>query len=579
LALGLLLTNGVEAGSVLYGNAVIWTGDPAQPWAEAMLVEDSRIMAVGTRVDLSAQAGAATRFVDLAGHFVCPGLVDAHAHVLGFGLSLERVDLVGTQTLDETVDRVRTYIVGRREEGFTGWIRGRGWDQNDWPVTKFPSRQDLDQVSENYPVVLTRIDGHAMWANSRALSMAGISANTADPEGGRIHRDASGNPTGILVDTAKELLVAAIPETEREIKARAIRRATRAMAQVGLTGAHDMGMSVEELELYRELAGEDRLEARIYGALSSTDPQLRQVLDRGPDREWQAGRFKLGMVKFYVDGALGSRGAALLAAYSDEPGNEGLLIMDGADLVVEMKDVLNASFQCAVHAIGDRGNRVVLDSWEKILEERADFANGHPVPIAPLSRIGDRKPMIPPVRLEHAQVIHRQDLYRVGKLGVLASMQPTHCTSDMPWAPDRLGRSRLAGAYAWRTLIAGGAVLAAGSDFPVESHNPLLGIYAAVSRRQPDGKPVDGWAPEQRLTRDEAIASFTAAPAYASGDLHQLGTLSAGKLADFVVFDRNLVTCDDPMILEARALLTVVGGSAVWVEPGSPFAETIKPTR
>lgn len=562
---------GVEAQTVLYGNAVIWTGDPARPWAEAMLVDGEKIVAVGSLAELGSQTGSDAKLVDLDGGFLCPGLVDAHAHVLGFGLSLERINLVGTTNLEETLVRIESYVAGKREEGFSGWIRGRGWDQNDWPETVFPTRQDLDEVSGTYPVVLSRIGGHAMWANTRALALAGIDRDTKDPPGGKIHRDESGRPTGILVDTAKDLLTQTIPETPDEVKARAIERATRGMVAVGLTGAQDMGMSREELAIYRDLAERGLLWARVYGAISATDAELTDVLSAGPDREWQAGRFKLGMVKFYVDGALGSRGAALIEDYADDPGNRGLLIVEPDDLRTGMKDALVAGFQCAVHAIGDRANRAALDSWEAILNE-GENTYAHPVPQADVSLVGRVDPVIPPVRIEHAQVFHPEDLARVGAMGVVASMQPTHCTSDMPWAPARLGSARMVGAYAWRRLIAGGALFVSGSDFPVESHNPLFGLHAAVTRRQPDGTPPEGWSPDQRLTRDEALASFTAAPAYVSGDLHQLGTLTPGKLADFVVFDQNLVTCDPDRILDASAQLTVVGGRVVWVEPTASFA-------
>jgi predicted amidohydrolase YtcJ len=430
LAFGFI--NDVEAGSVFYGNAVIWTGDPARPWAEAMLVKDSRIVAVGSEAEVEAEAGSGVKRVDLGGSFVCPGLIDAHAHVLGFGLSLERVNLVGTQSLEETLDRIRDYVVQRREEGFTGWIRGRGWDQNDWPVTEFPTRRDLDLVSEDFPVVLSRIGGHAMWANSRALTLAGIDSETPDPAGGKIHRDASGKPTGILVDTAKEFLVSAIPETDREVKSRAIRRAIRAMAEAGLTGAHDMGMSTSELTIYRELEQKGELDARIYASISSTDPELQEVLDRGPDREWQGGTFKLGMVKFFVDGAMGSRGAALIGDYSDDPGNRGLLIIETDSLAAGMKDALNAGFQCAVHAIGDRGNRTVLDCWESILVKNPEVGTGHSVPGAALSLIGEVEPIIPPVRIEHAQVIHPDDLGRVGELGGGVRLAHVDCRRRRP---------------------------------------------------------------------------------------------------------------------------------------------------
>jgi len=559
--------------SVLYSNGVIWTGDPSRPWAEALLVTGETIAAVGPETPVAAAAAGTpgVRAVDLHGAYLMPGLVDAHAHVQGFGLGLDRVDLVGTASLEETLERVRRHVVHSRESGFSGWIRGRGWDQNDWATHTFPTRGDLDRVSETYPVVLTRVDGHAFWVNSRALGLAGIDAGTPDPPGGRIHRGADGEPSGVLVDAAMDLVRAALPEVDAATKARAIRLAAGAMARAGLTGAHDMGMSASELATYRSLADAGDLGVRIYAAISSTDPELDRVLAAGPDRAWRGGCFKLGMVKFYVDGALGSRGAALLGPYSDEPDNRGLFQLPPDSLRAGMRAALAAGFQCAVHAIGDAANRAVLDAWES-LSAGAPGAFAHPVPAAPPSGLGAVPARIPPVRIEHAQVVHPDDLARFGKLGVLASMQPTHATSDLPWAGERLGEARLRGAYAWRTVIDAGAVFAAGSDFPVESHDPRTGLYAAVTRRAVSGGPPEGWSPRERLTRTEALVAFTAAPAYASGDLDRLGTLTPGKLADFVVFDRNLATCDPERILTARTWLTVVGGRVLWADPEGPLA-------
>ena len=295
-----------------------------------------------------------------------------------------------------------------------------------------------------------------------------------------------------------------------------------------------------------------------------------EVLARGADREWRDGLFKLGMVKFYMDGALGSRGAALLEPYADDPGNRGLLLMDREAAKRGLAAALRAGFQCAVHAIGDRGNRVLLDAWEELRASGDPAFLPRPVPAAPASGIGDLPPVLPPVRLEHAQILAPDDIPRVGALGVLASMQPTHCTSDMPWAPDRLGERRLPGAYAWRSMVEAGAVFAAGSDFPIEPPDPLFGIYAAVARRGRDGIPAEGWSPDQRLTREEALLAFTAAPAYACGDLHRRGTLTAGKDADLVVWDRDLLACPQEDLLRARARLTVTGGRVTWRDPDMP---------
>ena len=564
------LTPGAEGSSMVVTNATVWTGDPARPWAEAVWVEEGRIRVVGSTSEVLADAGPERAPLDLGGRFVCPGLVDAHAHVLSFGLSLERVDLVGTRTLEETLSRVAQTAGECRAAEAGGWIRGRGWDQNDWPEERFPTRQDLDRVSGEIPASLERIDGHALWVNTRALELAGIDASTPDPDGGKIHRDAGGNPSGILVDTATELVEKVIPEPGAGAKARAIRRAAEAMARAGLTGVHDMGMSLEELAIYRELDEAGELGVRIYGSISATELRLADVLAAGPDGGGRSGAFRLGMVKFYVDGALGSRGAALLAPYADDPGNLGLLIMGGEALADGMAAALDRGFQCAVHAIGDRANRTVLDVWESLAPR---YPEPWPVPSAPLSFLGERAAALPKVRIEHAQIVDPGDIPRVADLGVVASMQPTHCTSDMPWAPKRLGSDRLPGAYSWRSLVDGGALLAAGSDFPVESHDPLLGLYAAVTRRGVDGIPEDGWSPSERLSREEALVAFTAAPAYAGGDLHRLGTLTPGKLADLAVFDRNLATCDPEDLLEARCLAAVVEGRVLWAAP--ELAETL----
>ena len=568
LALGLVLAvvPSLAGGKTLrLDNAVIWTGDPARPWAESMIVEDGRLGPVGSSADTDVPGAVR---VDLQGAFVCPGFVDAHAHVLGYGRRRTRVDLTGARSLEEATERVRGYVATRREQAKDSWVRGRGWDQNDWPKKVFPTREDLDRVTSDLPIVLTRVDGHAYWVNTRALGLAGITRESKDPPGGRIVRDAHGQPTGLLVDNAMDLVASVIPrETDSENRD-AIAKAAELLARAGLTGVHDMGMSAREADIYREMAQHDSLCIRIYGALLADDPDLARVIAKGPDMDWIEGAFRLGMVKFFMDGALGSRGAALLAPYSDDPGNTGLLRLGADSLQTVMRSVLEAGFQCAVHAIGDRGNRLALEAWER---ERSRYG-GRAVPEAPPSAIGKVPARIPPFRLEHAQVLHLEDLHRLHVLGVLASMQPTHCTSDMPWAPERLGTERLRGAYAWRSIVDTGVVLAAGSDFPVEDPEPVLGLYAAVTR-----KPIDGthgaWSPAERLGREEALAAFTAAPAYASGDLHRLGTLTTGKLADFVVFDRNLVTCDPEDLLLAKARLTVVEGRAVWADPSASFAK------
>ena len=549
--------------SVILQNGVIWTGDPARPWAESMVVTGNRLTEVGS------ERGVADAVrIDLKKAFVCPGLIDAHAHVLGFGRGRTRVDLSGARSLDEALERVRALAQGQR-----AWIRGRGWNQNDWSPAVFPDRKDLDCLPGDLSIVLTRVDGHAFWVNTRVLRQAGISRDTNDPPGGKIVRDGSGEPTGILIDTAMDLIAPVLPKETDEENREAISKTVELLARAGLTGVHDMGMSAGEAATYRDMAEHDALRLRIYGAVLADDPDLARVLAAGPDMDWVGGTFRLGMVKFFMDGALGSRGAALLLPYSDDPGNIGLLRLDADSLEPIMNAVLESGFQCAVHAIGDRGNRLALRAWDKA---RSRYP-GRPVSDAPLSSLGQVPARIPPFRLEHAQVLNQEDLRRLGSLGILASMQPTHCTSDMPWAPDRLGPERLKGAYAWRSIVNEGVVLAAGSDFPIEAPEPVLGLYAAVTRKPADGSH-GAWSSNECLGREEALAAFTAAPAYASGDLHRLGTLTPGKLADFVVFDRNLVTCNPENLLQAHAVLTVVNGRTVWADPQSSIAGAYEET-
>jgi predicted amidohydrolase YtcJ len=542
--------------TVLLENGVIWTGDPARPWAESMVVTGDRLGEVGS--------GDAHLRIDLKKAFVCPGLIDAHAHVLGFGRGRTRVDLAGARSPHEALERIRSHITAHEQRAS---IRGRGWNQNDWNPPAFPTRNDLDRLPGGRSIVLTRVDGHAFWVNTQVLREAGITRNTNDPPGGKIVRDGSGEPTGILIDTAMDLVTRVLPKETDEENREAISIALELLGRTGLTGIHDMGMSFGESITYRDMAQDDALRLRIYGAILADDSDLARALSKGPDMHWVGSGFRLGMVKFFMDGALGSRGAAMLAPYSDDPGNTGLLRLGAESLESLLQSVLDRGFQCAVHAIGDRGNHLALRAWENI---RSRYP-GRGVPDAPLSSIGQLPARIPPFRLEHAQVLCPEDVHGLGALGILASMQPIHCTSDMPWAPDRLGPERVKGAYAWRSVVEEGAVLAAGSDFPIEAPDPVLGLYAAVTRKPADGSH-GAWSPHQCLGREEALAAFTAAPAYASGDLHRLGTLTPGKLADFVVFDRNLAACDPEDLPHARALLTVVNGRAVWADPQTSFA-------
>jgi hypothetical protein len=530
------------ADLALLGGAV-YTLDPAQPEAEAVAVRNGRFLAVGSRSEIERHIGPATRVLDATGLVIYPGFVDSHAHMEGLGSVLRLLNLVGTESVERIVDMVRGETRATRAGE---WIQGRGWDQNDWKEQSFPTREPLDSAAPENPVWLKRIDGHAGWANSRALEEAGIDERTADPPGGRIHRDAStGRPTGVLVDKAMNLISKIIPKTSRGTRKADLIRAVDACLAVGLTEVHDAGVDAETIDLYRELIDEGRFPFRVYAMVEDSIEVIRQTaFGRGPVLAYGDGRLTVRAVKAYADGALGSRGAALIDDYTDNTGNRGLLMIGEPALTLLARRCAAEGWQLCTHAIGDRANRVVLDAYAAALAT-------HPDP--------DHR-----FRIEHAQVIDPEDIPRFAAMGVIAAMQPTHATSDMPWAPERLGQKRLAGAYAWRRLLAGGATIACGSDFPVESHNPVLGIYAAVTRQDLAGNPPGGWLPEERMTREEALRGYTIDACRAAFQEAAKGTIAPGKVADLTVLDRDIMTCDAAEIARARVRWTIVGGAVVY---------------
>lgn len=508
----------LESGArILIHGGTIHTGDPAQPQVEALVIEHGRVVVAGSRADAEVYREGA-EMVDLEGATVTPGLIDAHLHLEGIGWREVRLNLTGTGSLAEVQEALRRYAAENPE---AAWLRGRGWDQNDWPESVWPTAADLDAAVADRPVALSRIDGHALWVNSAALEAAGISADTRDPEGGRLIRDESGAPTGILVDRAEELVGGVIPPASREERRAALLAGARACARSGLTMVHDMGVDRGALELYRELVEAGELPVRVLAYLDGPGELLDEYLEKGPE---VGRRLSVRGVKLYADGALGSRGAALLEDYSDEEGNRGLVVTPGEEIEAIAEACLRSGLQVATHAIGDRANRLVLDAYARALEA---------VP-------GARDPRL---RVEHAQVLHPGDLTRFSELGVIASMQPTHATSDASWAGLRLGEARLAGAYAWRDLLESGAILAFGSDAPVESERPALGLLAAITRQDAPGRPAGGFLPEQRLSADEALAAFTRGGAFASFEESRLGMLRVGFAADLVVWPVDPLEC------------------------------------
>ena len=527
-------------------NARIHTVDSLRPTAEAMVVTGARVTYVGTRDSAMRLVRRGTRVVDAGGATIVPGITDAHAHLLGLGLSLRTVDLVGTRSYDEVIAR----IAARAKTMPAGaWVIGRGWDQNDWPDTHFPTQETLSSAVPSHPVFVIRVDGHAGLANARALRIAGVTAATRDPAGGRLERDASGAPTGVLVDNAMSLVGSRVPPPSAAERRAMVLAAVKEANRWGLTGIHDAGVNRQTIDTYEQLARAGRFTLRDYVMVSGDSATLAHYFARGPQSALYGGRLWIRAVKVYMDGALGSRGASMLAPYSDDTTNSGLLI-SSRDLIDRIATAALAhGFQVNAHAIGDRANHEVLDAFEAALRNTPGVDHRF--------------------RVEHAQVISPFDIPRFAALGVIPSMQSSHQTSDMYWAEQRVGPERVKGAYAWRSLLATGVILPNGSDFPVEAVNPLISFHSAVSRQDAKNFPPGGWYPDQKMTREEALKSMTLWPAMAGFQERDLGTLAPGKYADFVILDQDIMTVPDERILDTKVVATYLGGRAVYQAPAA----------
>jgi hypothetical protein len=514
--------------------ARIYTVNPADPTASAMAVKAGKILAVGA--DVTPFVGPATRKIDARGATILPGLIDSHGHMSSLGESLEVLDLRATRSEEEIADLVRKAALGRKPGE---WIRGRSWDQNNWPGRQFPTEASISAAAPDNPVYLTRVDGHAGWVNRKAIEIAGLTAATPDPQGGRLLRDDLGQPAGVLIDRAQELVTRKIPlPTPQQVRER-LRSAALECARLGITTVHDAGVSASELDQYRALIQDHKLPVRVYAMIGGEGDLWREYLKRGPEI---GDRLTVRSIKLYADGALGSRGAALKEPYSDDPDNTGLLMLHARDIERVSRDAVAHGFQVNTHAIGDRANRIVLDGYA-----------------AALGGANDRR-----FRIEHAQVVSLEDIPMFARYSIIASMQATHATSDMPWAAARLGPERVKGAYAWRRFLSLGVHLANGSDFPVEDPNPLWGFYAAVTRQDRSGNPAGGWFPDQRMTRDEALRSWTIEGAYAAFEEIIKGSLEPGKLADFVLLSDDITRIPPAEILKTHVVMTVVGGDVVY---------------
>ena len=474
--------------------------------------------------------------IDGMGRTLLPGLIDGHGHVLGLGQNLSQVDLRESSSEAQAVAKTAAFAKANPQ---AQWILGRGWNQVLWPSQQFPGKQLLDEVIKDKPVWLSRVDGHAGWANSKALQLAGISKDSIDPPGGQIIRDANGEPTGVLIDNAMLLLEKQIPAINEAERVSALSAAFAHLLSLGITSTHDAGIDAANLATYQQLRAAKQLPLRLYPMLSATDPALEAWLKAGPVDD-PLDLLDVRSVKIYGDGALGSRGAALLAPYSDKPKETGLLVTQPDKLTAVMKLTIDAGFQANVHAIGDYANQLALDRFESLQTEVQRKAGRH--------------------RIEHAQIVAPKDLPRFAKLHVLPSMQPTHATSDKNMAGDRLGVARLRGAYAWRSLVDDGNRIVGGSDYPVELANPFFGIHAAVTRQDQQNQPAGGWLPEQKLTLVEALRSFSVDAAYGAFQDQSMGSLAPGMWADFILVDRDIVKVAPEQLWQTKVLATYVGG-------------------
>ena len=540
LLLAALLLAGTPQPDLLLENGTVYASADARPAKASILLSGGRIVFVGDPAEAKARAKSA-RAVDLSGRFVFPGFADAHLHMLGLGKSTETAALRDATSAADAAARMAA-SAGKLPAG--AWVEGRGWDQTRWPGREFPDARTLDSAVPGRPAIARRVDGHALWVNSPALAAAGIGAATRDPEGGRILRRPDGSPSGVLVDNAMALVDRAAPEATDADRERWLREGAAACARAGLTEIQDAsGYDAAGIAALQRLASRGELPIRVYATVSPDPAALPKSLAGGRHVGGGDDFLTVRAIKAYADGALGSRGAALLADYSDEPGKRGLLVTPPERLAEIALAARRAGWQLWIHAIGDRGNRVALDAYEKAAAA---------LPAAPA---GAERP-----RIEHAQVIAPEDFARFARLSVIASIQPVHATSDMRWAEDRIGPERIAGAYAWRRLLQAGVRLAGGSDAPVETESPLEGIYAAVTRRDRAGNPPGGWRPADRLTRPEAVALYTSGAAWAAFEETWRGRVTPGFAADLTVLSADPLSAPESEIASISVYMTIVGG-------------------
>jgi len=543
----IFVANGfAQKAELVFKNGIVYTVDEKMPQAQAVAVAAGKILEIGSNEEIQKFVDKETKVIDLDGKTMVPGFIDSHYHFMGVGQREYHLNLDGTKSLDEFLERVKAESAEKSKDE---WIVGRGWIEEDWPTKEFPTRYDLDKAAPEHPVWLRRADGHAAVVNSLALQIASIDKGTADPQGGQILRDANGESTGMLIDKAMNLVLQHVPsDSTPEMIRKYAKKAEEVALSYGITEVHDMGSTWLIANVWKEMYKNDELNIRLYTYIRGPGDDADRLLNEGPQIGLFDHRFTVRGIKITADGALGSRGAALLEPYSDAE-TSGLLIYKDEQIYPTIKRALENGIQMAVHAIGDRGNRTVLDLFERAMKEVPPEKQSH---------------MPPRFRIEHAQIVHWDDMPRFEKMGVVPSMQPSHAIGDLHFAVRRLGLERMTEGYAWRTLIDSGCIISGGSDAPVEEGNPLIEFYAAVTRKDTTGFSADSWHRELRMTREEALKSLTIWGAHASFEEEIKGSITPGKLADLVVLDRDLMTEPEERLFDIKVLMTVVGGEVVF---------------
>ncbi|HJQ67483.1 MAG TPA: amidohydrolase [Blastocatellia bacterium] len=538
-----------QAADIVFKNGNVYTVNERQPRAEAIAVKGNKIIFVGSNKAAKAYEGKTTRVIDLQGKTVVPGMADAHYHLAGVGAREMNLNLEGTASKEEFLAKVKARV-DRAKAG--EWVTGRGWIETFWKPPTFPTRWDLDKIAPNNPIYLTRADGHASVVNSAALKVAGVTRETPAPQGGEIMKDRqTGEPSGMLVDRAQNIVGRHVPPATEADLEEALVLGVRRSIELGWTQIQNAGSPFSEVELLRKLYRDGKIKLRIYEAIRGPSPDAARLLREGASTGEFDNRFTVRTIKVSIDGALGSKGAALLEPYSDHD-TTGLLMYKEEDLMPMFTEALRQGIQVETHAIGDRANRVILDIYEKAFKS---------VPPA------ERKQREPRWRVEHAQIMHPSDIPRFKQLGVIPSMQPSHAIGDLHFAPSRVGVKRLEGAYAWQTFIKSGSIIAGGSDAPVERGEPMIEFYAAVARRDQKGFTGEGWHPEQAVSREQALKMFTIWAAYAAFEEGVRGSIEVGKLADLTILSADIMKIAAPEILKTRCVMTVINGEVVFETP------------